>query len=222
MRTQIRVASLALLMLGGYGCKEQSETVGMAKPRTPVRLPATTLPAPAPSAQPALPPSALLQQPVIESGHFGVKRKGDQVSLPGMLVTLPKGWTLNDSVESPRLARFVTPESLEVSVFWFGKAGGTVEDNLKRWEGLFSPLDSREVVQDTLHNPRIAFGRWQGGFHGDMGHATIAKNGPAVLLAAIVQTEKGSVFFKAVGSVPQTSAARGLLREMLWGAQLEH
>lgn len=201
----------------GVGCKEASSVQLAAAEGKTTSTPATTS-APAvvgkgPDTTRVAQGSALLgKQVAVQSGHFEVKQVGMNVDLPGFQIELPPDWALQSSVPSPRLANLVTPEGLVVGVFWFGPSGGSVEENLKRWEGQFSQLTSREISNDTLRTPHITQARWQGIYAGDNGMNPGRPDETSVMLVAIVEGARGSVFFKTVGTIAQTNAARGLLR----------
>lgn len=220
---QMKWMVLAVWMIGVVGCKEtasvQLAAAGGKKNGTPTQAatPSSTAPAVSPPEAASTPPlSALLEKPVVvESGRFEVKQTGNTVDLPGFQIQLPPDWTLQTSVPSPRLANLTTPEGLVVGVFWFGASGGGVDANLQRWEGQFSQLTSREVSTDTLRTPHVTQARWQGTYAGDNGMNPGRPNETSVMLVAIVEGAKGSVFFKTVGTISQTNAARGLLRSAL-------
>ncbi len=223
--TEIDILSSNRIVLGlcwilvALGCNSTPNKVADTAQKSPAEIIPASTPIP-PKVVGAIESNPLLKQTKIQSGHFKVVQNGDQIGLPGLTATLPKGWKLDEAVQPPRLVNLVTPQGAEVAVFWFGPtAGGTVEENLKRWESMFAPLDSREVVRDSLHDPKIAFGRWQGKFTGDMGHAKVNPSETAVLLAAVVSTKNGSVFFKMVGSIAQTKAANAGLRNLIWNAK---
>jgi len=216
-----RMKWLALVgsMICGFGCKEtasvQLAAAGGKKSSTSTQVasPAPAVAATTPDTSRVAQGSPVLEKPVVvQSGHFEVKQSGKAIELPGFQIQLPTDWTLQTSVPSPRLANLVTPEGLVVGVFWFGPSGGSVDENLKRWEGQFSQLTSREISKDTLRNPRLTQARWQGTYAGDNGMNPGRPNETSVMLVGIVEGAKGSVFFKTVGTIAQTNAARGLLR----------
>lgn len=218
---QLKSLILVGWLVWGVGCKETPSVQLVAAGReknTPSTHSGTLVPAgvvPGPDTSRITQGSALLDKPVVvQSGSFEVKQSGQTVNLPGFQIQLPTDWTLQTSVPSPRLANLVTPEGLVVAVFWFGASGGSIEENLKRWEGQFSQLTSREVGKDTLRTPRVTQARWQGIYAGDNGMNPGRPNETSVMLVAIVEGVKGSVFFKTVGTIAQTNAARG----PLWSA----
>ncbi len=221
---RIKWLVLVGLFAWGVGCKETANILPAgAGAKTATTKPtgkADSIAAKAPETpidtQPVAPSSPLLHKPItIESGHFDVKQAGQVVMLPGFQIQLPSDWTLQTEVPSPRLANLVTPEGLSFGVFWFGSSGGGVDENLKRWEGQFSSLTSREVSTDTTRSPWVTQARMQGIYAGDNGMNPGRPNETSVMLVAIVQGSRGSVFFKTVGSISQTNAARGLLRASL-------
>ncbi len=223
MRRLFWQMGLVCVLLAG-GCKKNSPTPlpsggvrsdssasidgEMVKPATSPAVASDSLPHP--------PASPLSDKPVVvESGHFEVRHEGNKVSLPGFQIPLPEGWSIQTDAPSPRLVNWITSEGLVVGVFWFGASGASVEENLKQWEGQFSQLTSREITRDTLHTPRVTQARWQGVFAGDNGMNPGRPNETSVMLVAVVEGSKGAVYFKTVGSVSQTNAARGLLRKAI-------
>lgn len=207
-------------MVWGAGCKEapsvQLAAAGGEKTPPPNQTSAPATGTSGPDTVRVSQGSPLLEKPVVvESGHFEVKQSGKAVELPGFQIQLPTDWSLQTSVPSPRLANLVTAEGLVIGVFWFGPSGGSVDENLKRWEGQFSQLTSREISKDTLRNPRVTQARWQGTYAGDKGLNPGRPNETSVMLVAIVEGAKGSVFFKTVGTLAQTNAARSLLRSVI-------
>lgn len=212
---QLKSLILVGWLVWGVGCKETpSVQLAAAAKKNDTSASAGGVPGPEPAriAQ----ASALLDKPVVvQSGRFEVKQSGQSVDLPGFQIQLPTDWTLQTSVPSPRLANLVTPDGLVIALFWFGASGGGVEENLQRWEGQFSQLTSREVGRDTLRTPHVTQARWQGIFAGDNGMNPGRPGETSVMLVAIVEGAKGSVFFKTVGTIAQTNAARGPLRSAI-------
>jgi hypothetical protein len=166
--------------------------------------------------------SPLLGGAKVKAGDFRVSVRDGRVLLPGLSLALPKGWSLDSQATSPRLANLVAPGGVQVAVFWFGpKAGGTIDENLQRWEGFFSPIWLREIERDTVKQPPLVWGRWRGKYQSTMGAPSNHGSDTTEMLAAIVPSGQGSVFFKAVGSVAAMEAIRTSLQGMLKVAKLE-
>jgi len=159
----------------------------------------------------------------VKAGAFRVTEKDGRVVLPGLSLALPAGWSLDTQATSPRLANLKGPGGVEVAVFWFGpKAGGTIDENLKRWDGFFSPIWLREIERDSTKPDALVWGRWRGRYQSTMGAPALHGSDTTEMLAGIVPTSQGSVFFKAVGSVASLEAVRLTLHGLLQAAKQEN
>jgi hypothetical protein len=166
--------------------------------------------------------SPLLGGTKVKAGDFRVSMREGRVILPGLSLVLPVGWSLDSQATSPRLANLMAPGGVQVAVFWFGPtAGGTIDENLSRWDGFFSPIWLREIERDTSNPTALVWGRWRGKYQSTMGAPPAHGSDTTEMLAGIVPTSQGSVFFKAVGSVASLEAVRLTLRGLLQAAKLE-
>jgi hypothetical protein len=104
-------------------------TAPAPKKPTPTKKPPVTKPAPAPKAGPKEP---------------------QEISLGNLAATVPGEWASQPPNKEFRLLQFAVPkangdkEPTVMIVFHFGKGGGgTVDDNLKRWQGMMRQPDGR-------------------------------------------------------------------------------
>lgn len=132
----------------------------------------------------------------------------------GMLSGVPpKNWLVEQPSSSMRLAQMRIPPSAgdaepgELAVFHFGPEAGGVEQNLKRWFGQFSQpdgRDSREMAK--VENLNVAgMEAVLIDLSGTMEPTSMPGSTPTPkrpgwrMLAAIVKSAQGPVFFKATG-----------------------
>ncbi|CAN5598221.1 hypothetical protein BH10PLA2_BH10PLA2_15540 [soil metagenome] len=72
------------------------------------------------------------------------------VKLGDLSSKAPAGWVEEKTTSNMRLKQFKVPgkdgkDPAELIVFFFGKgSGGSVEDNLKRWRGMFTTADGKQ------------------------------------------------------------------------------
>ncbi len=116
-------------------------------------------------------------------------------------------------------------ERAELSVFYFGPdQGDVVEPNVTRWLGQFKQPDGSDTAAKAKRSERkvtdikVSMVEAEGMFSGGMGMpgAPAPEALPdAMLLGAIAQGPKGSVFFKLVGPKAAVEGARTGLQAML-------
>ncbi len=113
-------------------------------------------------------------------------------------------------------------EDGECAVFFFGSGqGGNVQDNIKRWEGQFSPIEKGPTTKkQTIAGFNVTLLDLSGTYAAASGPMTAAKsNKPGYrLLGAIVEAPEGNVFFKftapAKTAAAQEAAFHGLLKSI--------
>lgn len=136
------------------------------------------------------------------------------VSLLGYTAAVPKTWTLRPPTSKMRLAEFVAgvPGGAEVIVYSFGAGqGGTVEANLERWKHQFSNPDGKTVSERVTHGKVGTFPMTVAEYQGTYARGIGAGSAPPdalpnhILIAAIVETPKGSLIFQMFG--PKVAAA---------------
>ncbi|MEP6779053.1 MAG: hypothetical protein ABJC26_04130 [Gemmatimonadaceae bacterium] len=136
------------------------------------------------------------------------------VSLLGYTATVPKMWTSRAPASKMRLAEFVAgaPGGAEVIVYSFGPGqGGTVEANLERWKSQFSNPDGKPVSESVSQGKVGTFPMTVVEYQGTYARGIGAGSAPQdalpnhILIAAIVETPKGSLIFQMFG--PKAAAA---------------
>ena len=126
-----------------------------------------------------------------------------------------------------RLAEFVLPTtqegSGEVVVFFFGPAqGGNVEANLTRWKGQFSNPDGAPVIQtvtrDSSGASPLTFAEYIGSYRRGIGagSADSIRTGQR-LIAAIVETPRGTLFIQMFGTAARIAAERDVFIRFVKG-----
>ena len=132
--------------------------------------------------------------------------------------TKPDGWNDRAPASSMRVAEFVIPraaadtEDGELIVYFFGGTGGSVEDNLKRWESQFA--EPREVERGSIANHpsglKISTIYVTGTYVAEVRPgATERYNKPGFSMrAAIVETPRGPYFIKLTGPTATVAQAR--------------
>ena len=121
---------------------------------------------------------------------------------------VPAGWQSRAPSSSMRLAEYVVPgrdggAGAEVVVYFFGAGqGGSVDANLARWRGQFSNPDGGPVAEKITRETSGAFpvtiAEWRGSYARGVG-AGGAPRPDHMLVAAVVETPKGALFFQLFG-----------------------
>ncbi|MDE2928287.1 MAG: hypothetical protein OXT71_18010 [Acidobacteriota bacterium] len=130
-----------------------------------------------------------------------------------LLFTAPDGWIEETPTSSMRKAQYRLPraggdsEDGELVVFHFPGQGGTIEANINRWVGQFSPDETgggpskAEVAPRTANGVRLMLVDVSGTYRpssGPMMRPGDPKKGYR-MLAVIAQTASGPWFFKLTG-----------------------
>jgi hypothetical protein len=123
--------------------------------------------------------------------------------------TAPSEWGVKPSTSPMRIATYTLPpgegakEDAEAVVYHFPGGAGSVEQNVERWKGQFDPKDGEPKVTPPKagDKPRIT---WV-----EIGGTYVAETQPGSgvrlnkpnwrLFGAIIETEDGIYFVKAVG-----------------------
>lgn len=134
----------------------------------------------------------------------------------------PDNWVPREPSSSARLAQFVVPgpdsaSDAEVVVFYFGgMSGGNVEANLERWREQFTTPEGgpsyEKVTRDSSGAFPITIADYQGTYRRGigMGSADSVRTGQ-MLVAAIAETPKGTLFIQLFGPVATVEAERARL-----------
>ena len=127
-----------------------------------------------------------------------------------------------------RLAQFRVPgkvgsDDAELVVFYFGQGqGGSAEANISRWESQFSSATRRPVKASVQHFTVKAMpattAELTGSYARTLGMAAPAAPVPdQTLLAAILETPKGNLFFQLHGPKALVAANREAFLSMVRG-----
>ena len=131
----------------------------------------------------------------------------------GLLFSAPDGWIEETPASSMRKAQYRLPrvdgdpEDGELVVFHFPGQGGSIEANIKRWMGQFSPDETgggpskAELTPRTANGVRLMLVDVSGTYRpssGPMMRPGDPKKGYR-MLAAIAQSPSGPWFFKLTG-----------------------
>jgi hypothetical protein len=127
-------------------------------------------------------------------------------SAGGLRWTVPAHWTVAPA-KPMRMATYTLPaasggEAGECGVFFFGKGqGGSIQENLTRWEKQFESGPAPKRSEKTIHGFKVHFLEASGTYlqtGGPMMQPQGKKPGWS-LRGAIVEAPDGLVFFKCVG-----------------------
>jgi hypothetical protein len=135
-------------------------------------------------------------------------------SAGGLRWTMPAAWKVAPA-RPMRMATYTLPaapggEAGECGVFFFGKGqGGSVQDNLSRWEKQFEGGPAPKHSEKTIHGFKVHLLEASGTY--------LASGGPMMqpqgkkagwsLRGAIVEAPEGLVFFKCIGPDASMKAA---------------
>ena len=152
----------------------------------------------------------------------GLAAQASTVTLLGYKTTVPAGWTPRTPTSNMRLAEYTiaAPDGsvgVEVVVYFFGRGqGGAVEPNLARWRAQFSnPNGSRvpeKITRDSTGAFPITIAEYTGTYARGIGAGdpSQAKTGQT-LVAAIIETPRGTMFAQLFGPTAAVSAQRAAL-----------
>jgi hypothetical protein len=129
--------------------------------------------------------------------------------------TVPKRWTVAANPSTFRIATYKVPhapkdaDDAEVSV---SQAGGSLNDNIERWEKQFEGAPKAKRSEKTVAGLKITIVDIRGTYLGGMGGAP--KKEGMVMLAAIIPTETPH-FFKLTGTEATVKAAEPDFNELV-------
>ena len=151
---------------------------------------------------------------------LGAPASGDSaIVLLGYRTKAPAAWLPRPPASSSRLAQFVLHGSdassdAEVVVFFFGAAqGGNVDANVARWRSQFSTPDGSPVPETIARDSSGAFPVTTAEFRGTYRRGVGAGSADSVrtgqtLVAAIVETPRGTLFIQLFGPTATVAAHR--------------
>ena len=128
---------------------------------------------------------------------------------------VPANWTSRTPSSSMRLAEYVVGgegSKVEVVVYFFGQGqGGSADANITRWREQFSSTPAGEAYEKIEEDRGGAFpftlAEWRGTYARGIGPGGEGRPGHT-LVAAIVPTPKGTLFFQMYGPSSDVAAAR--------------
>lgn len=168
--------------------------------------PLKTAPAPKEEVHQAVSQSSSVQRPVFQFANWSFM--------------LPIGLKQAPSTSSMRLAefRFDKQPELELTAFHFGPSAGSIEANLSRWKGQFVEMTSDR--EQDIHSGRVRLVDYRGSFKlaARPMAAEFEKKDGYRMLAAIVDTTMGPLFFKLTGPEDQVSTIESMWLELFQGA----
>jgi hypothetical protein len=146
----------------------------------------------------------------------------------GYSTTVSKAWASATPSSSMRLAQYTiagAPGTLpvEVVVYFFGPGqGGDPAANLERWHSQFSNPDGTPVKEVVTHEKSafpITFAEYRGTYARGVGAGSSAADARPnhLLMAAIAETPKGSLFVQCYGPAAATEAQRAAFRAFVLG-----
>lgn len=136
---------------------------------------------------------------------------GPAVTLLDYTTHVPTAWQARTPSNPMRIAEYQIPGSgggqgADVVVYYFGPGqGGTVQANIARWQSQFSDPGGGHVQPTVTQEKGTTFPTTVAEFHGSyargvgMGMGDTAAVPDQGLLAAIVETPKGNLFFQLFG-----------------------
>lgn len=143
----------------------------------------------------------------------------------GYTVQAPDTWVQEQPANTMRLAQFQVPakgqEPATVIAFYFGQgSGGSVEANVQRWESQFTTSDGKPVKATQRAAKAGSFPVTWVELNGNYARgAGMGPQGPALvnhtLLAAIVETPKGSITFHLYGPKAAVAESRKAYEAMV-------
>ena len=156
--------------------------------------------------------------------------KTASVRLLDLTAQVPETWVAQQPSSSMRLAQFRVPgkagsEDAELVVFYFGQGqGGSAEANIARWQSQFSIPDGKPVNASIQ---RFKVGGMSatsveltGSYARTLGMEAAGAPVPdQTLLAAILETPKGNLFFQLHGPKALVAANREAFLSMVRGAK---
>jgi hypothetical protein len=139
----------------------------------------------------------------------------------------PSAWQYRAPSSSSRLVEFTLPPTEagtgEIVVYFFGpQQQPNVDANLSRWKGQFSHADGSPVAETVRRDSSgvfpLVFAEYEGDYRRGIGagSADSVRTGQR-LIAAIVQTPKGTMYVQVFGTAARVSVERSAFYEFVKG-----
>ena len=142
--------------------------------------------------------------------------QGTVVELDGLKSEAPAGWKMGKADNKFRAYQFSIPkadgdkEDAELVIFYFGPgSGGGVEDNVKRWKGMFQGAGGKDVddaakveklkVGDVPVTYLDVKGTYLSKFPPFAPNAKVTRKDNYRLLGVVFESKDGPYFFRLVG-----------------------
>jgi hypothetical protein len=159
---------------------------------------------------------ASMQPPAVEGADDHPLKT---IQFLGLKAELPAGWVEQQTTSSMRVAQYLVPATNESGdaqfiLFYFGRGqGGSVEDNIARWQSQFSSSDGALVMPTVealeVNGMPVTIAEFTGNYARSIG---IGQAGEALLeqtlIAAIVETPRGNLYAQLHGPAATVSAQR--------------
>jgi hypothetical protein len=135
---------------------------------------------------------------------------------PAISWKMPAGWKEAPNPNAMRLATYLAPGGMEVSV---SRAGGATEANIQRWTAQFEDVGPQGRVEKTVHGLHVVTVDIAGTYVG----GGVAMGGPAearagwAMVGAIVETASTPYFFKMTGPAAGVRATRPAFDHLIDG-----
>jgi hypothetical protein len=122
--------------------------------------------------------------------------------------TAPSGWKSRPAVSAMRVAEFVLPraggdtDDAELTVYYFGGAGGSVDANIQRWAAQIQPTSPPPARENrTVNGLTVTVVDLSGTYIAELRPGSPERhNKPGYRMrAAVVETPRGPYFIKMVG-----------------------
>ncbi len=156
---------------------------------------------------------------------------GKRIEAGGLSFTVPQSWVEEQPSSAMRKAQLQIPahapdtDAASLVVYYFGpNQGGSIEANLKRWEGQFevpsdvAPAETKKVVRKTVADMNVTTLEMAGTYVAPLSPRTPNQrhNKPSYrLFAAVVTTPNGNFFFKIVGPKQTMAQSREHFGQMV-------
>jgi hypothetical protein len=142
---------------------------------------------------------------------------GRSLALLDYEAVVPPTWVARPATSSMRLSEFDVPRTdgtqAEVVVYYFGPGqGGSADANIARWSAQFTGPDGSEVTPHVMAVDGTPFTTTVAEFEGAYARGVGMGSAEAVpgqgLVAAVVETPQGNLFFQLFGDRAAVAATR--------------
>lgn len=150
-------------------------------------------------------------------GVAALQEESTAVTFFDLETHVPRNWVRQEPSSSMRLLQMVVPGEgagdAELVVFFFGPGqGGDVEANIARWRSQFStddggPVEAR-VDRFTVSAMPVTVAELTGTYRRGVGGGPAAPRTGQTLVAAVIETERGSLFAQMHGPAETVAAWR--------------